>query len=78
MQKSVQIPYELFLDLLRFHLFDIKDNENRIQTGLERKMNALYDRELYGKYKSAEDESEREELRQRYLDRRGISENFRW
>lgn len=29
MQKNVQIPYELFMDLIRFHLFEIYGNEKR-------------------------------------------------
>ena len=66
MQKNVQIPYELFIDLVKFHLFGFDENEARIRTDLERKLNTMCDRE------------EREEARQKYLDSRGIPEDFRW
>ncbi len=78
MQKNVQIPYELFLDLVRYHLLDFTENEEKIRRGLERKLNAMCDRELYKKYKTAEAENEREEARQKYLDSRGVPNSFRW
>ena len=39
---------------------------------------AMVDRELYSKYKTAPTEEEREKSRQEYLERKGILENFRW
>ncbi len=78
MQKNVQISYELFIDLIRFHLFGFDENEAKIQMDLERKLNTMCDRELYTKYKTAGTDAEREEARQKYLDSRGIPEDFRW
>ena len=78
MQKKVQISQELFHDLVRFHLAGAEECGERIRRGLEQKMNAMYDRELFKKYRMSEDESEREEARKKYLDRRGISEDYRW
>ena len=78
MQKNVQIPYELFIDLIRFHLFGFDENEAKIRTDLERKLNTMCDRELYTKYKTADTDAEREEARQKFLDSRGIPEDFRW
>ena len=46
--------------------------------GLEKKLDAVVLRELYGKSKTAPTEEEREKARQEYLDRRGISDSFRW
>ena len=46
--------------------------------GLEKKLDALVLRELYGKSKTALTEEEREKARQEYLDRRGIPNSFRW
>ena len=40
-------------------------------------MNAMVERELYTRSKTAPTEEEREKARQEYLDRRGIPENFR-
>ncbi len=77
MQKKVQIPYELFLNLIRFHLFDIKENEAEIRKELENKANALNAREFYKKSKTADTEAEREEARRKYLDVRGVPESFR-
>ena len=78
MRKNVQIPYELFIDLIRFHLFGLDENEAKIRMGLERKLSTICDRELYTKYKTAGTDVEREEARQKYLDSRGIPEDFRW
>ena len=78
MQRNVQIPYELFIELIRFHLFDLYEDEKKIRTGLEQKLKALSDRQLYSEYKTAETESERESARQKYLDSRGIPESYRW
>ena len=44
--KNVQIPYELFVSLLRYHL-------NEIRQGLEQKLDSLVRHELYAKYKTA-------------------------
>lgn len=49
-----------------------------IRKELEKKLNAMVDRELYSKYKTAPTEEEREKSRQEYLERKGIPENFRW
>ena len=76
--KSVQIPYELFFQLLQYFLLENYESEERIRKGLEKKLNAMVDRELYSKYKTAPTEEEREKFRKEYLDRRGIPENFRW
>ena len=78
MQKNVQIPYDLFIDLIRFHLLDLYEDEKEIRTGLEQKLKAMSDRQLYSKYKTAESENEREEARQQYLDSRGVPEDYRW
>lgn len=78
MQRNVQIPYDLFINLIRFHFLDLYEDEKKIRTGLERKLKAMSDRQLYSEYKTAETESEREAARQKYLDSRGIPESYRW
>ena len=74
--KNVQIPYELFFQLLQFFLMDNYDGEEIIRLGLEKKLDAMMNREVYSKSKTAPTEEEREKFRQEYLDRRGIPENF--
>ena len=76
--KNVQIPYELFLLLLQYHLMEYRQNEEKIRQGLEKKMNAMAEREIYSRYNTAPTEEEREKYRKEYLDRRGIPEDFRW
>lgn len=76
--KNVQIPYELFLLLLRYHLMDETDGEEQIRRGLERKLDFMVRRELYSKSKTAPTAEERENARQKYLDKRGIPDSFRW
>ena len=76
--RNVQIPYELFFQLLQYFLMENYESEETIRQGLERKLDTMVNRELYSKYKTAPTEEEREKSRQEYLDRRGIPEIFRW
>ena len=76
--KKVQIPQELFMELLRYHLLDDDSCAEEIKKGLEQKRNTMVERELYTRSKTAPTEEEREKARQEYLDRRGIPEDFRW
>lgn len=76
--KNVQIPQELFMKLLRYHLLDADSCAEKIKKVLEQKMNTMVERELYTRSKTAPTEEEREKARQEYLDRRGIPEDFRW
>ena len=76
--KQVQIPQELFVLLIHYHLMEDDSNVDEIRIGLEKKLDAMVLRELYEKSKTALTEEEREKARQEYLDRRGISDSFRW
>ena len=76
--KNVQISQELFMQLLRFHLMEDVDCENEIKQELEKKLDKMVMRDLYGKFKPAPTEEEREQARKEYLDRRGVPESFRW
>lgn len=78
MRKNVQIPQELFLALIRYHVFDFEEDEDQIRKGLEEKLNAMYMHELYEKSKTAPTEKEKETARKAYLDERGIPTDFRW
>jgi len=76
--KNVQISQKLFMQLLRFHLMEDVDCENEIKQELEKKLDKMVMRDLYGKFKTAPTEEEREQARKEYLDRRGVPESFRW
>ena len=76
--ENVQISQELFMQLLRFHLVEDEGCEKEIKQGLEKKLDKMVMRDLYGKFKTAPTEEERERARKEYLDRRGVSESFRW
>lgn len=76
--KFVQIKYELFLDLIKYHLADVFEREEEIKKELEGKLNSIILRDLYTKYKTAPTEQEREEARQKYLDEKGYFNDFRW
>lgn len=80
MKKNVQISYDLFIDLIKLHLFESEDSDlwRRISNGLNAKLDSLVMHELYEKYKTAPSEEEREKARQEYLDRRGVHPDFRW
>ena len=76
--KSVQIPYELFVDLVLYHLNDEDDFQDDIRQGLSQKLDAMLNRQLYSQYKTAPTEEQREQVRQEYLNRRGVPQSYRW
>lgn len=76
--KSVQIPEELFIQLVKYHLLDDDLWQDEVKTGLERKLENIINRMTYTDYKTAPTEEEREKARQKYLDRKGYHEDFRW
>ena len=76
--KNVQIPYELFMLLIRHYLVEDDTCLDEIRQGLEQKLDSLVRHELYAKYKTAPTQEEREKARQEYLEKRGVSDNFRW
>lgn len=76
--KNVQIPYELFFQLMKYHLMEDESSEADIRRGLEKKLDALVMHELYTKSKMEVTEEEREKARKEYLDRRGVLDSFRW
>ena len=76
--KSVQIPYDLFVALVEYHLAYDDDHAEEIHQGLEQKLDAMVRHELYAKYKTAPTAEEREQARQEYLDKRGVFPDFRW
>lgn len=60
---NVQISQELFMQLLRFHLVEDESCEKEIKQGLEKKLDRMVMRDLYGKFKTAPTEEERERAR---------------
>ena len=76
--KSVLIPQELFADLVKHHLLDVEGLESRIRSGLETKLNRYEEHQLYSRYKMSPDPEEKEAARKKYLDKKGVPEDFRW
>ena len=76
--RNVQISQELFMQLLRFYLMEDESCEKEIKQELEKKLDRMVMRDLFGKSKTASTKEEREQARKEYLDRRGVPESFRW
>lgn len=76
--KNVQISEELFYMLLRFHLLEDDYWQEEIEAELQNKLDAIVNRNLYTKYKTAPTAEEQEQARQEYLDRKGYLPDFRW
>ena len=62
------------MQLLRFHLVEDESCEREIKQELEKKLDRMVMRDLYGKFKNAPTEEERERARKEYLDKRGVPE----
>ena len=76
--KQVQISENLFLLLIKYHIFECYNEEEKIAKELQQEFDSIINRNLYTKYKTASTEEEKEKARQEYLDRKGIHSNFRW
>ena len=76
--KQVQISEDLFLLLIKYHILEYYNEEEKIVKGLKEKYDSIINRNLYTKYKTASSEEEKEKARQEYLDRKGIHSSFRW
>lgn len=76
--KNVQIPEELFIALMKYHLLEIEEVRPEIKKGLMDKLDSISMRLLYSKYKTAPTEEEKEKARKEYLDKRGVPNSFRW
>lgn len=76
--KQVQIADELFFMLARYHLLGDGEYSEEIEVALEKKLDAIINRRLYSKYKTAKAPQERERARQEYLERKGVHPSFRW
>ena len=76
--KNIQISYDLFMKLLKYHCFEIYECEDDIKLELENKLNSVLKRKYYTDYKTADSEEEREKARQKYLDEIGMHKDFRW
>ena len=51
--RNVQISQELFMQLLRFHLIEDESCEKEIKKELEKKLDKMVMRDLFGKSKTA-------------------------
>lgn len=76
--KNVMISKELFVLLIRYFCLEENESYSEIKKALEQKLDSITKRELYGKYKTAPTEEEREKARREYLDMRGVPQSFRW
>lgn len=77
MSKNIQIPQDLFILLLRHFLLDDDLYVDDIKSALQSKLDSIVRHNQFTAYKSATDPTEREKLRQEYLDMVGISKSFR-
>ena len=56
------IPEELFGKIIKYHLLDQEQEADDIRKGLEKKLDAMVNREVYSKFKTAPTEEEWETL----------------
>ena len=76
--KQIQIPEQLFMELVKFHLLDMEENFTKHKTRIRSKVGFFGDERFIFKIKTAPTEEEREQARKEYLERRGVPEKFRW
>jgi hypothetical protein len=77
-EKQIQIPQKLFIQLVQYFCCEYYEDEERIKEALNTKLDAIVKHELYTQYKTAPTDAEREQARQQYLEKIGLSQDFRW
>ena len=79
-KEQVQIDLDLFRDLILIVCAESSDQEvwDRAAKGLMDKLNKRINRQLYTQFKTAATPEQREQARQKYLDKVGISERYRY
>lgn len=80
--KQVQIEFDLFCELLTYFHDHQDEHESgsdfdEIYRKLSNKADKIINRELFTRYKRAATPEERERYRKQYLEKRGISQDFR-
>lgn len=82
--KNVQISEDLFACLCLYVLEGCsvpvegyEELQEHICQELEAKLESMVKRQIFSQYKTAQDGTEREKLRQEYLNRAGISKSYR-
>jgi hypothetical protein len=78
LMKHIQISYDLFLMLVKYHLGEEDIWQEDIETELNRKVEAVIARNTYTRYKTADTKEEQEKARIEYLDLKGYHKDFRW
>ena len=76
--KNVQISQDLFCDLILYHLYNNQSVEASIRQELAYKLDTMFQRECFTRYKTAASKAEREQARQSYLESIGMPADFRW
>ena len=70
MSKNIQIPYDLFLKMMRYFCNDEREYEDEIRQAIEEKIDRLANRQRYEQAMLAKTDKERRELLQEYYDNR--------
>ena len=78
LEKMRQENYDILLTDVKMPFMDGIELIDNVVNEKKKKLDAMVNREVYSKSKTAPTEEEREKFRQEYLDRKGMQESFRW
>ena len=67
-QKNIQIPFDLFIDLVKYFCAEDYSREESIRIRLEEKLNSAVNHELYTKSKTAPTAELRQTAMNEYID----------
>lgn len=78
--KSIQIPQNLFIELIQYFMYgvDSKERHEHIKSQLDAKLDRIIEHDLYTQYKTAPTDEQREAARKEYIERKDIPKGFRW
>lgn len=75
--KKIMISEELFMMMVKYHLFGLEEYQDMIKTQLLEKLDAMERREVYSQYKTNPDPEKQEAARKKYLDMVMMPNDFR-
>lgn len=78
MRKNVQITEDMFKKLVMFFLMGETNTSHEIEAYLEDKLDRLVMHDLYSRYKTDPSGDERRKAIDRYLDKKGVPDSFRY
>lgn len=77
-EKQIQMPESWFMSVVRY-MHGAESEKDFVMQGIQNKVKRTMEHDLYSiMHDTSKTQAERESARKKYLESKGIPENFRW